>query len=81
MKEKTKDMVLKVIENEWPVSVTHVVEKLNEVAGSKFSLQAVKYHFDSLEKTGSIRIKKIGRNLVAWPTEIEKLRMIHELLK
>ena len=81
MKEKTRDLVLRAIESEWPLSVTHVMEKLNELNDSKFSLQSVKYHFDSLEKDGNIRIKKIGRNLVAWPMEIEKLRMIHELLR
>lgn len=81
MKEKTRHLVLQVVENDWPVSVTHVVEKLNEVDGSRFSLQSVKYHFDSLEKSGTIRTKKIGRNLVAWPIDIEKLRMIHELLR
>ena len=81
MKEKTRDLVLRAIENEWPLSVTHVMEKLNELNDSKFSLQSVKYHFDSLAENGSIRVKKIGRNLVAWPMEIEKLRMIHELLR
>lgn len=81
MKEKTRDLVLRAIESEWPVGVTHVVEKLNELNGARFSLQSIKYHFDSLAKKGDIRVKKIGRNLVAWPMEIEKLRMIHELLK
>ncbi len=78
---RTRDLVLQVIENDWPVSVTHVVEKLNELSGSRFSLQSVKYHFDSLAKNGGIHTKKIGRNLVAWPAEIEKLRMIQELLR
>lgn len=81
MKEKTRHLVLQAIESEWPASVSHVVGKLNEINGSKFSIQSVKYHFDSLSKKGDIRVKKIGRNLVAWPAEIEKLRMIYELLK
>jgi len=78
---RTRDLVLSVIENEWPVSVSHVMEKLNELNDSKFSLQSVKYHFDSLADDNKINIKKIGRNLVAWPAEIEKIRMIHELLR
>lgn len=81
MKEKTRKLVLQVIESEWPASVSNVVKKLNEMNGSRFSLQSIKYHFDSLAKKGDIRTKKIGRNLVAWPAEIEKLRMIHELLR
>ncbi|MBI2076139.1 MAG: hypothetical protein HYT72_02735 [Candidatus Aenigmarchaeota archaeon] len=81
MKEKTRDLVLRAIENEWPLSVSHVAKKLNETNGQKYTIQSVKYHFDSLAEKGDIRLKKIGRNLVAWPAEIEKLRMIHELLR
>lgn len=38
---KTGQIVLQIIENEWPASVTIVVEKLNEMIGSKFSLQSI----------------------------------------
>jgi hypothetical protein len=30
---------------------------------------------------GLIDVKKVGNTYIAWPTEIEKLRVIHELLK
>jgi hypothetical protein len=32
-------------------------------------------------KMGLIDVKKVGNTYIAWPTEIEKLRVIHELLK
>ena len=80
-KPKTRNLVLSVIENEWPLSVTGVTDKLNELNGSNFSIQAIKYHFDSLKAQHKLRTKKIGRNLVAWPIEMEKLRIIHDLMK
>ena len=80
-KQKTRHLVLKIIEEEWPTNVSLVTEKLGHLNGAKSSIANVKYHFDQLHKHQKIRMKKIGRNLVAWPFEIEKLRIIHELLK
>lgn len=80
-KQKTRHMVLKIIEEEWPTNVSVVAEKLRQLNGTKTSIANAKYHFDQLHKHKQIKTKKIGRNLVAWPSEIEKLRIIHELLK
>ena len=41
MKVKTSQLVLQAIESEWPASVSNVVDKLNEVNGSLFSLQSI----------------------------------------
>jgi predicted transcriptional regulator len=77
--------IYRVIEKYWPVHVSEVAEQLNifpkDKKGQKKILSLLRYHFDQLQKQDKIRIKKIGRSVVAWPVEIEKLRVIHELLK
>ncbi|MBI2005481.1 MAG: hypothetical protein HYS80_01840 [Candidatus Aenigmarchaeota archaeon] len=80
-KQKTRHIILEIIEKEWPVNVSIVSGKLKHLNGTSFTVANVKYHFDQLHKYKKIRTKKIGRNLVAWPSEIEKLRIIHELLR
>lgn len=39
------------------------------------------YHFRKLNEHGLIRMKKVGNTYVAWPVEIEKLRVIHEMTR
>jgi len=81
-KPRTKDIVLKIIEENWPVNVTNVVEMLEESNWDRTSAIAkIKYHFDRLAEEEKIRKKRIGRNVIAWPMEIEKLRMVQELIK
>lgn len=77
---KTRDLILRTIEEHWPISVSGVQEKINGTL-ENVTLQRIKYHFDKLKEEGKIKTKKIGGSLVAWPFEIEKLRVIHELLK
>lgn len=77
--------VLHTISTNWPISVTGVAEKLGFLNGDEYSdrlaINAFKYHFDLLHRDGKVKVKKIGRNLVAWPAEIEKLRIVQELMK
>jgi len=75
--QKTKEMVLQAIEKYWPVSVSQVANNL----GKNNSISKIKYHFDTLKKNKEIKTKKIGRNLVAWPVGIEKMRDIHTMIK
>jgi predicted transcriptional regulator len=72
---------LKVIHNNWPVHVREVARHLGLDPHDISNVSKIRYHFKSLERQEKIRTKKIGRALVAWPTEIEKLRLIHELLR
>ena len=72
--------VYNVIRETWPVHPSDVCRKLNlELNISNIS--KIKYHFDILRKKNKIKTKKIDRALVGWPSEIEKLRMIHDLMK
>lgn len=79
--------IMETIEKEWPVSVTQIAkhtglhkEKITE-KDRKAIVAKIVYHIKILEKEEKIRVKKIGKTTVTWPTEIEKLRVIHEMLK
>ena len=41
----------------------------------------VVYHVKKLKEQDKIRIKKIGQTVIIWPHEIEKLRVLHEMLR
>jgi hypothetical protein len=80
-----RNKVFDLIVRDWPIHVTEVAQGLGLIIGDpiedKISINLVKYHFDQLAREGKIRVKKIGRCLVAWPTEVEKLRVVHDLIK
>lgn len=78
---KTRDLTFKVIDENWPISVSGVCDKIGGTLPKDVTLQRIKYHFDKLNDAGKIKTKKIGGSLVAWPIGIERLRVIHELLK
>jgi hypothetical protein len=73
--------VYEAIKANWPANPLEVAEFLND-EGSQKSLSAkYLYHFKKLKKAGLIMVKKIGNTYVAWPMEIEKLRLANEMLK
>ena len=75
-----RSSVLKAIEDEWPIHTKHLVSALGlEVNNS--NIKKVSYHIQQLEKEGKVRTKRIGLALTAWPMEMEKLRIIHEMLR
>ena len=80
-----RDKIFGIIISEWPVHATEIADKLgldvSDKDEQKRSVAKVKYHIDQLARTGEIRVKKIGQALVCWPNEVEKLRMMHELMK
>lgn len=82
-----RDDVLDTITKNWPVHVTEIAEKMGylnndmDEAERKLAITHVKYHVDQLARNEKIRVKKIGKALVTWPIEIEKLRLIHEMLR
>jgi len=41
----------------------------------------VKYHFDQLARERRIMVKRIDRALVAWPADVERLRVVHDFIK
>ena len=79
--------IMEVIEKEWPVSVTEISKHLGiykkkmDERKRKASVAKVVYHIRKLEKEEKVRTKKIGQTIIIWPQDIEKLRIIHELIK
>ena len=72
--------VYRIIRESWPVHPSGVCRKLNlELNISNIS--KIKYHFDILKKNNRIRTKKIDRALVAWPVDMEKLRVMHDFMR
>ena len=67
------------------VAITELAEKMNLLTQdddeNKLVITHLKYHVDQLARSEKVKLKKIGKAVVVWPTDIEKLRMVHELLK
>ncbi len=72
--------VYDIIRDTWPTYPTGVCKVLG-LEPNVSNISKIKYHFGLLKKQGLINTRKIDRALVAWPKEIEKLRVVHELLK
>lgn len=80
MSSDFRSSVLKAIEDDWPIHTKQLVSALGlEVNNS--NIKKVSYHVQRLEKEGKVRTKRIGLALTAWPMEMEKLRVIHEMMR
>jgi len=73
--------VFEIIHSRWPINPLEVADLLDDEGSVKSLSAKYVYHFKKLNKKGLIRMKKIGNTYVAWPADIEKLRLIHELLR
>jgi repressor of nif and glnA expression len=73
--------VFNVIHSKWPINPAEVAEVLNDSGKEKTLSAKYLYHFKKLSKAGLIRMKRVGNTYIAWPVEIEKLRIIHDLLR
>ena len=85
--KQLRSKILEVIENEWPVSITEIAKQLGlykkniDERKRKAVVAKVVYHVKKLKEQEKIRTKKIGQTIVVWPHDIEKLRIVHEMLK
>ncbi len=78
--EKLRDRVMDITEKRWPVHIKELVRNLGfEVNNS--NIKKISYHVKELEKQERVRTKRIGKALIVWPHDMEKLRVIHELLR
>ncbi len=85
--KKFRDKIIFIIEEKWPVSVTEIAKYLgifkkgmNEKK-RKAAIGKVIYHVKRLKEMDKIRTKKIGQTVIIWPYDIEKLRVVHEMLR
>jgi hypothetical protein len=73
--------VLEAIKDKWPTNPLEVAERFNDEGNMKALSARYLYHFRKLKKMDLIDMKKIGNTYIAWPIEMEKLRVVHDLLK
>lgn len=85
--EKLRDKIVVIIDKGWPVSVTEIAVHLgifkkgmNEKK-RKAAIGKVIYHVKKLKEIEMIRTKKIGKTVIIWPNDIEKLRIVHEMIR
>ncbi len=79
-KHKLREDILTIVYEKWPIHASGICNNLDLDLEVK-NIAKVSYHLKNLEKKGKIHLKKIDRALVAWPREMERLRIIHEMLK
>lgn len=82
--EKISDIttkVFQVIHSRWPINPLEVAQQLGDKGKIKTLSAKYLYHFRKLAKKELVHMKRVGNTYIAWPAEIEKLRVIHELLK
>lgn len=72
--------VFEIILKHWPTNPLEVAKFLGEKGNEKSLSAKYLYHFKKLYKLKLIRLKKIGNTYIAWPVEIEKLRIMKEIL-
>ena len=73
--------VFKTICDKWPTNPLEVAKGHNDNGKVKSLSAKYLYHFKKLEKAELVYMKKIGNTYIAWPADMEKLRVIHELLR
>jgi hypothetical protein len=73
--------ILELINEKWPANPLEIAKEFNESGKIKSLSAKYLYHFRKLNKTGLIAMKRIGNTYVAWPKDIEKLRVLHEMMK
>ena len=80
--QKLGDRVFDVIREDWPINISDICNELGFSLSSeddqKKSVSKISYHIKILEQKEKIRVKRIGRSVVAWPMHIEKLRIMHD---
>ncbi|MBD3155270.1 MAG: hypothetical protein GF368_01280 [Candidatus Aenigmarchaeota archaeon] len=76
-----REKIFETIAAKWPTNVRAVIKEMGMDEMNISNVTKFKYHFDQLARNGRIRVKKIDRALVAWPKEIEKLRVVHQFMR
>ncbi len=79
-KAKIRTRILKLIEKSWPTHIKELVYALGYEVNN-LNIKKIAYHVKKLDMEEKIRTKRIGQALVIWPYEMEKLRVIHEILR
>jgi predicted transcriptional regulator len=76
-----REKIFEIISTRWPTYVRDVIEELGWDRENISNVTKVKYHFDQLARERRIMVKRIDRALVAWPADVERLRVVHDFIK
>jgi predicted transcriptional regulator len=76
-----REKIFEIISTRWPTYVRDVIEELGWDREDISNVTKVKYHFDQLARERRIMVKRIDRALVAWPADVERLRVVHDFIK
>ena len=76
-----REKIFEIISTKWPTYVRDVIEELGWDRENISNVTKVKYHFDQLARERRIMVKRIDRALVAWPSDVERLRVVHDFIK
>ena len=77
----TRTKIEKFLHKNWPCNASQISEGLGFPKESRSKINLVTYHLKKMDTDGRVKLKKIGRNVVAWPIEIEKIRFLREFLE
>ena len=72
--------VLELVEHHWPVHIKELVRDLG-LEVNNANIKKISYHIKELERLEKVRTKRIGKALIAWPHDMERLRAIYELIR
>jgi len=72
--------IMENIDHYWPVHVKELVRNLGLEMNNN-NIKKISYHIKELERVEKVRTKRIGKALIAWPHDMEKLRAIYELIR
>ena len=78
-----KPLTLKILERiniDWPTNPLDIAKQIGDTGSVKSLSSRYLYHLKKLHNLELINMKKIGNTYIAWPIDMEKLRVIHELL-
>ena len=79
--DKTSEKVFKAIHSSWPANPLDIAKVLGDKGKDKTLSAKYLYHFKKLAEKELIQLKKTGNTYIAWPIEIEKIRVIQELIR
>ena len=79
--DELRERIFEIISTKWPTYVRGVIEELGWDRENISNVTKVKYHFDQLARERRIVVKRIDRALVAWPADVERLRVVHDFIK
>ncbi|MFH1236988.1 MAG: hypothetical protein V1648_01110 [Candidatus Aenigmatarchaeota archaeon] len=78
--KELRKSVLELVEHHWPVHIKELVRDLG-LEVNNANIKKISYHIKELERKEKVKTKRIGKALIAWPHDMERLRAIYELIR